>query len=255
MENLAKRKLESGKAAIGCNLTVMNPDAIKAVSNSGFDWVLYDLEHGPRNIETVNEMIMRSSPSRASTIIRVVWDDRNAIKRALDTGAFGIIVPWVTTREMARDAVTYARYPPLGLRGCGPGRAARAWGMPTEDYIEIANEEIMVAIQIERKEAVDAVEDIVSVEGVDATWIGPADLSLSMGLKVTDAFTHPKVIAAMDRVIDACNDAGVAPGIAGAGDAEKVNGLIERGFRFILAQGDLNLLEKGGKEYLKSLTV
>lgn len=253
MKNLVKSKLESGKPAIGCNLTIMDPEAIGAVSNSGFDWVLYDLEHGPREIETVNEMVRQSTPSRASTVIRVVWNDRNAIKRALDTGAFGIIVPWVSSRGMAEEAVSYSKYPPLGVRGCGPGRAARAWGLSTEEYIESANDETLVAVQIEREEAVDSVEDIVSVDGVDATWIGPADLSLSMGLKVSDAFSHPKTTAAMDRVVEACEGAGVAPGIAAGGDADKINGLIDRGFKFILAQGDLGLLDSGCRGYLDAI--
>jgi 4-hydroxy-2-oxoheptanedioate aldolase len=111
----------------------------------------------------------------------------------------------------------------------------------------------MVAVQIEREEAVDNVEEIVSVEGVDATWIGPADLSLSMGLKVKDTRSHPRVLAAMEKVVEACDGAGVAPGIAAGGEAEYINELIERGFRFILVQGDLGLLNLGCGEYLKKI--
>lgn len=255
MRNHVKRRLKAGKPALGVNLNVMNPDVIREVSNSGFDWALYDTEHGPWSIEMVNDMIQRTGGSAASAIIRVVWDDRNAIKRALDTGAFGIIVPWVTSREMGEEAVQYSMYPPRGVRGCGPGRAASAWGLSTEEYIDIANEELLVAVQIEREEAVDHVEEIVSVEGVDATWIGPADLSLSMGLKVKDAHSHPKVLAAMERVVDACDHAGVAPGIAAGGEASYINELIERGFRFILVQGDLGLLKLGCDEYLKGIKI
>jgi 2-keto-3-deoxy-L-rhamnonate aldolase RhmA len=253
MKNRTKEKLRAGKPALGVGLSMMHPDAIRTVSNAGFDWVLYDIEHGPWGIETLNEVIGQTCPSLATPIIRVVWDDRNAIKRALDTGAYGIIVPWVTTREMAEEAVRYSRYPPQGLRGCGPGRAARAWGITTEEYIEVANDEVLVAVQIEREEAVDAIEDIVSVEGLDATWIGPADLSLSMGVKVGEAFSDPKVLGAMGKVIDTCNDAGVSPGIASGGDPERIHALIEQGFRFITVQSDMGFLSLGCKEYLDGL--
>jgi 2-keto-3-deoxy-L-rhamnonate aldolase RhmA len=253
LKSRVKSRLKDGKTALGVNLTVMHPDSIREVSNSGFDWVLFDLEHGPCTVETVNQMIQQISGSDASPIIRVVWDDRNAIKRALDTGAFGIIVPWVSTGEMAEEAVSYSKYPPAGLRGCGPGRAARAWGMTTVDYIDVANEELLVAVQIEREEAIDNLEDIVTVDGVDATWIGPADLSLSMGLDVGGAHSHPRVLEAMERVVEVCESAGVAPGIAAGGSAEYINDLIQRGFRFILVQGDLGLLGLGCESYLKEI--
>jgi 4-hydroxy-2-oxoheptanedioate aldolase len=253
MRNRTKEKLRAGKPALGVNMTIMDPDSIRAVANAGFDWILYDLEHGPWNIETINEIIAQTTPSDASPIIRVVWDERNAIKRALDTGVFGIIVPWVSTPEMAEEAVRYSRYPPQGERGCGPGRAARSWSVTTEEYIEMANDEMLVAIQIERMEAVEAIEGILAVEGVDATWIGPADLSLSMGVKVGEAFSDPRVTGAMERVIDACNAAGVAPGIASGGNPERIKGLIDKGFRFITVQSDLSLLNSGCAEFLGGL--
>ncbi len=253
MRNRTKEKLRAGKPALGVNMTIMNPDSIRAVSSAGFDWILYDLEHGPWNIETINRIMGQTTPSDASPIIRVVWDERNAIKRALDAGVFGIIVPWVSSRRMAEEAVRYARYPPGGERGCGPGRAARAWGVTTEEYIEIANDEMLVAVQIEREAAVEAIEDIVSVEGVDATWIGPADLSLSMGVKVGEVFSDPRVTGAMERVIAACDAAGVAPGIASGGDPERIKGLIEQGFRFILVQSDLSLLNSACAAFLGGL--
>jgi len=237
---------------MGIILSVMHPELIRTISDSGFDWVLYDTEHGPWSIETVNEMIQRTSGSIASPIIRVVWNDMNAIKKALDTGAYGIIVPWVSSREMAENAVRYSRYPPEGLRGCAPERPARAWGVSPSEYLEIANDELLIAIQIERKEAIENVEEIVSVEGIDATWLGPADLSASMGLR--GQFFHPKVLKAMDKMVEACIDAGVAPGIAaGAGVAkfgiDYINKLIKLGFRFINVAGDLDILKFGCKEF------
>ena len=253
MRNYVKKKLKEGKPALGVTLSVMHPEVIKRVADSGFDWVLYDTEHGPWSIETVNEMIQSTSGSVASPIIRVVWNDMNAIKRALDTGTYGIIVPWVSNRKMAEDAVRFSRYPPEGLRGCAPARPARAWGVSWSEYLDIANDEILIAVQIEREEAIRNVEDIVSVEGIDATWLGPADLSASMGLR--GQFFHPKVLKAMERMVEACIDAGVAPGIAAGAGVQKfgidyVNQLIEQGFQFINIGLDMYVLELGCKAFL-----
>jgi 2-keto-3-deoxy-L-rhamnonate aldolase RhmA len=177
----------------------------------------------------------------------------NAIKKALDTGAYGIIVPWVSSKEMAENAVTYSRYPPEGLRGCAPGRAASIWGVPPNEYLEIANDEVFIAVQIEREEAIENVEEIVSVEGIDATWLGPGDLSASMGL-LGQPF-HPKVLKAMDTMVEACLHAGVAPGIAAAAGVQQfginyINKLIEQDFTFINVDADVNLLNLGCKEFL-----
>lgn len=256
LRNYVKARLKAGKPALGVSLSVMNPELIRTISNSGFDWVLYDTEHGPWSIETVNDMIQSTSNSVASPIIRVVWNDMNAIKKALDTGAFGIIVPWVSSKEEVERAVRYSKYPPKGLRGFGPGRASKAWGITWEDYVKIADEEILIAIQIEREEAIRRIEEIVSAEGVDATWLGPGDLSASMGL--IGQFFHPKVIRAMERMVEACEAAGVAPGIAAGAGVEKfgveyVNRLIEDGFRFINIGGDTGLLNFGCKEFLEKI--
>lgn len=253
LRNHAKARLKAGKAALGISLSVMRPETIRTISGSGFDWVFYDTEHGPWSIETVNDMIQRTCGSRASPIIRVVWNDMNAIKKALDTGAYGIIVPWVSSKEMAENAVRYSRYPPEGLRGAAPGRPANAWGVSPTEYLEIANEEMLVAVQIEREEAVEKVEEIVSVDGIDATWLGPLDLSASLGVR--GQFTHPRVLKAMEKMVDACTNVGVAPGIAASGFVEKygidyVNKLIEDGFRFINVTGDTALLALGCREFL-----
>ena len=256
LRSYVKAKLKAGKPALGVSLSVMNPELIRTISNSGFDWVLYDTEHGPWSIETVNDMIQGTRGSVASPIIRVVWNDVNAIKRALDTGTFGIIVPWVSSKEDAERAVRYSRYPPEGLRGFGPGRAARAWGITWEEYVELADDEILVVVQIEREEAVERIEEIVSVDGVDATWLGPGDLSASMGL--IGQFFHPKVLKAMERMVEACEDAGIAPGIAAGAGVEKfgveyINELIEDGFKFINIGRDAGLLKLGCKKFLEEI--
>ena len=258
LKNHVKAKLKSGKPALGIYLSTMHPALIKTISNSGFDWVLYDTEHGPWSIETVNDMTQRTSGSVASPIVRVVWNDINAIKRALDTGAYGIIVPWISNREMAENAVRYSKYPPEGLRGCAARRPAAAWNISPNEYLEIANDEILIAIQIERKEAIENIEEILSVEGIDATWLGPADLSASLGVR--GQFFHPKVLEAAEKMIEACKSAGVAPGIAANEGVmefgiEYVNKVIEQGFKFINVSTDLRLLRLGCEEFLKKVKI
>jgi len=256
LRNHVKSRLEADKPALGVSISVMHPAIVRAISDAGFDWVLYDTEHGPWSIETVDSVIQQTGGLTASPIIRVVWNDMNAIKKALDTGAYGIIVPWVTSSEMAENAVRYSRYPPEGLRGFAPGRPASVWGLPWEEYLEIANNEILIAVQIEREEAIEKLDEIVSVEGIDATWLGPGDLSASMGLR--GQFFHPKVLRAMERMVEACTKAGVAPGIAaGAGfsrfGVDYISKLIDAGFRFINIGSDMNLLRLGCTQFLKSI--
>lgn len=251
MRNHVKEKLRAGKVAVGAWMSILNPRAARAVADSGMDWVLFDTEHGPPSIETVDGLVRAISGAEAIPLIRVVWNDINAIKRALDTGAFGVIVPWVSSKEEAENAVTFCRYPPEGLRGCAPGRAAAAWGVSTQEYLDSANDEVLIAVQVETEKAVENIEEIVTVEGVDATFIGPSDLSASMGYR-GKAF-HPEVVKAMDKVLEACKASNVAPGIAYGRGVDHLNRLIEQGFRFIGIGSDTGLLSTGCKEHLKKI--
>ena len=214
----------------------------------GLDWVLFDTEHGPAGIETMDGLVRGVMGAGALPLIRVVWNDINAIKKALDTGVCGLVVPLVNTREEAEKAVAYTRYAPEGFRGCAAGRPASAWGISAMEYMDIANEEILVAVQIETKEAVDNIEEIVAVEGVDATFIGPSDLSASFGAR--GEFWHPKVLKSLERVIAACDAAGVAPGIAFGKGPDHCKELIDQGFRFIGVGEDLGFLTTGCREIL-----
>ncbi|MCW4035992.1 MAG: aldolase/citrate lyase family protein [Candidatus Bathyarchaeota archaeon] len=251
MRNLVKEKLGKGEVAVGAWMSILDPTVARVVAASGLDWVLFDTEHGPPSFETVDGLVRAVGRDGALPLVRVVWNDINAIKRALDTGAFGVIVPWVNTKEEAEDAVTYCRYAPEGLRGCAPGRAARAWGISSREYLKMANDEILVAVQIETKKAIENIEGIVSVEGVDATFIGPSDLSASMGLR--GEFFHPEVVKAMERVVEACQASGVAPGIAFGMGIDHVNSLIDSGFRFVGVGSDTGFLAAGCRQTLEKI--
>jgi len=251
MKNHVKDSLKNGKTTIGSWISILYPDAVRAVADAGFDWVLFDTEHMPYDLETTDKMIQVLKDAQAIPFIRVVWNDINAIKKALDTGAYGVVAPWVSSKEEAINAVKFCKYPPEGLRGVAPGRAANFWGVSSEEYLEIANDEIMVIVQIEREEAVKNIEDIVSVEGIDATFIGPMDLSASMGFRGKPF--HPKVLEAMDKVLEACKNAGVAPGIAFGMNVEHIKELIAQGFQFIGVGVDISFLLRGCNDVLSQI--
>jgi 2-keto-3-deoxy-L-rhamnonate aldolase RhmA len=251
LRNHVKVKLRKGGVALGAWMSIPNPTTARVVASSGLDWLLFDMEHGPPSIETVDGLVRGVMGAGALPLIRVVWNDMNAIKKALDTGAYGLVVPWVNSAEEAEKAVKYTRYMPEGLRGCAAGRPASAWGISSTEYMDIVNDEIFVAVQIETKEAVENIEEIVSVEGVDATFIGPSDLSASMGVR--GQFWHPDVVKALGKVVEACDAAGVAPGIAFGRDLEHCNELIEQGFRFIGVGGDKDFLRTGCSEVLSKI--
>ena len=169
-----------------------------------------------------------------------------AIKRALDVGAYGILVPWVNTKEQAELAVKATRYAPDGLRGCGPRRAA----LFDPDYLKTADEEILVICQIETREAVENIEDIVSVEGVDVSYIGPADLSASYGH--LGNMGHPEVQEAIDKVYDATKAAGKATGVHQASGLT-IKERMKKGYNFITIGNDLVYLRQGVLNQRKEL--
>ncbi len=174
MKNVLKRRLKAGEQVYGTWITLESPIASELMSTLGFDYFVFDTEHSPLDMYMAQTLMqaMRGD-SKTTPIVRVNWNDLVQIKRALDIGAHGILVPWVNNKEEAEMAVKATRYAPDGLRGCGPRRAA----MFDPDYLKTADNEILVICQIETKEAVENIEDIVSVEGMDVSYIGPADLS------------------------------------------------------------------------------
>jgi 2-keto-3-deoxy-L-rhamnonate aldolase RhmA len=178
MRNLLKEKLRRGKAVTGAFVGLGHPDVTEILSRMGFDWLLLDGEHGPIGIETM-QVMMQSMTQDCTPIVRPQWNDPVIIKRVLDIGAHGVLVPWVNSKEEAESAVAACKYPPEGIRGWGPRRAS----LFDPDYRATANDEILISVQIETQKAVDNLEEITAVEGVDALFIGPYDLSNNMGYR------------------------------------------------------------------------
>ena len=245
MRNPAKEKLQNGEVAIGTFVGIGHPDMTERLSVLGFDWLLLDGEHGPFGFETMQMMMQSMRGDDCSAIVRVQWNDPVIIKRALDIGAHGVLVPWVNTREEAEAAVAACKYPPQGIRGCGPRRASLVHG---RDYITTANEGILVAVQIETAAAVKNIDDIIGVEGVDTAYIGPVDLSMDM-FGAPPKWDEPDYQEAFDTVLKAAERAGKPAGMyCFSGNIEWA---IEKGFRFCSVDSDDSFLMRAGSDALK----
>ena len=223
MKNILKEKLKENQSVIGTFVGLGHPDVTELLSRLGFDWLLIDGEHSPIGLETMQVMMQAMNGSNCTPIVRPQWNDMVIIKRILDIGAHGVLVPWVNTKEEAEYAVSACKYPPEGLRGYGPRRAS----LFDPDYLQTANDEILVIVQIETRKAVSNVDDILSVEGIDACFIGPYDLAMSFGLG-SPKWDDPEYAGAFDRVLEAANKVGKPAGIFTT--HENIRWAVEKGF-------------------------
>lgn len=195
-----------GAPVVGCVLTMSDEFVAELVGAAGFDFLIIDTQHAPIGVETLQRLMiaLRSSPS--TVLIRISWNDAAAINQVLDLGADGIIVPLVNTPDDARRAVAAAKYPPQGDRSWGPRRAARVHG-GAERYGQTANETIMVLPQIETREAVSNLDEILEVPGVSGIMIGPADLANSLGY--AEDRSNQNVDVVIQNVLDRCLARGI----------------------------------------------
>jgi len=249
MKNRIKETLKEGKATIGAWVTIGNPDVSEIMAHRGFDWLVFDTEHAPLSVGTVQNLIQATSGSDIVPIVRVAWNDMVLIKLALDIGSQGVVIPWVNNREEAIRAVRATRYPPNGNRGVGPRRAA-SYGAKLIDYLKEADQELVVVCQIETEEAIRNLEGILSVEGIDVLFIGPADLSTSLSHR--GDWHHPDVEKAISRVLEACKRANAAAGIF-AMSIEDAKRYLAEGFRFIALGSDTGLLISGCRTALEAM--
>ncbi len=247
-ENLVKKKLRGGEVSVGVWVGTGHPDIAEMLGGMGFDWMLFDMEHAPLSFETVQMMMQGLNGSETLPMVRVSWNDIVLIKRALDIGAYGVVIPWVNTKKEAESAVSSCRYPKSGgLRGCGPRRCSK-YGLDVE-YVDRADREILIVAQIETEEAVRNIEDILSVDGIDVCFVGPADLSMSLG--VYGKFDHPRFKDAIQRILDAAKASGVIPGFYTS--SNNINERIAQGFRFVNLGSDKGLLIQGCRDAFEVL--
>ena len=247
--NRLKRDLAAGRVSLGATITINSPAIVEMLSRVGLDWLWIDTEHTALTLENVVTMLQAANGSNASTVIRVPWNDKTMIKRALDVGPDGILVPLINTRQEAEDAVRAMKYPPVGERGAGLGRA-QSYGMHMGEYLQAANDEVLVIAQIEHVTAVENIDEIVSVEGLDSVFVGALDLSGSMGkLGQTD---DPEVEAAVQTVLAAAQRAGVSCGIVALGP-DAANARIAQGFTSVIVGIDVLWVHGGAATTLAAV--
>ena len=252
--NHARRRLEAGEPSIGTWLSIPSPEAAGLVARLGFDWLTVDAEHSPVDILTLARMFSAISAHGTAPMVRIPWNTPENFKRVLDAGAWGIVVPMVNSRAEAEQAVESTRYHPLGRRSVGGSAHAASFRAETSEYYARANDEILLVLQIEHIEGVENCEEILSVPGVDACFIGPNDLAASMGLGIGTPLEsdHPQVVEAIDHVLQTAKKVGVAPGIHTSG-VEGMNMRIEQGFQFLALASESRYMIASLSEALKHL--
>lgn len=246
--NQFKAALARGETQYGLWLALGSAYAAEVCATTGADWLLIDGEHAPNSVPSVLEQLQVVTPYPVSAVVRPVNGDAALIKQYLDVGAQSLMIPMVETGEQARELVRATRYPPQGgIRGVGGGltRATR-WGA-IGDYIHRAHEEICLILQVESRRGAEHIREIAAVEGVDAIFIGPVDLSADMGFP--DQPEHPEVQASIESVAAAAKAAGKAVGILAPGEpaARRYRDL---GFDFIAVAIDISLLRQAAQQVL-----
>jgi 2-keto-3-deoxy-L-rhamnonate aldolase RhmA len=243
-----RARLKRREKLLGTMVTLASAASAEVLASLGFDWLFIDGEHGPLETRELLE-ILQAVSHKTACIVRVPEAAEVPIKKALDLGAHGIIVPQVNTPELAANVVRWARYAPEGARGVGLARA-HGYGVSFREYLSAANREIAVIVQAEHVRAVENIEAIVRVPGVDAVLLGPYDLSASLGRM--GEIEHPDVVAAMGRVTDVCNAAGMPLGYFGV-TAAAVQPYVARGYTLLVAGVDTLYLASGAKALLEDL--
>ncbi len=238
-----KTELKSGSLSVGGWIMIGHPVVGEIMSRAGFDWVAVDLEHTTIDLQSAESLIRAVVGCETPCLIRLTNNDPNLIKRVMDAGATGIIVPMVETSDQARIAVESMQYPPSGKRGVGLARAQR-YGSPSGlvGYCRWLEEEAVCIVQLEHINAIDNCREILSVDGVDGYMLGPYDLSASMGL--IGELDHPDVLEAIDRVRQTAISLGKPGGIhVVEPDPQRLQEAVDSGFNFIAYSVDTRMID------------
>ena len=249
-ESALRKALAEGRPVVGATVTVPNVDTALALANAGFDFLWIEMEHAPISLESLREILLATRGAKAVPVTRVPANEVWLAKRVLDAGSLGVVFPFTSTRELAERAVAACRYPPLGVRGFGPALALSRYGMGAADYVRFANENVVVVVIIEQKEAVENIEAIASVPGVGVLFVGVNDLSYSLG--VAGRTRDPLVEQALAKVLDAGRRHGIPVGYP-TGDPTEINRRIAQGFRFFQASSDVGLMAGAARDMLSKV--
>ncbi|MEC5408695.1 2-dehydro-3-deoxyglucarate aldolase [Paraburkholderia sp. MPAMCS5] len=243
LPNSFRHAVRGGDTLIGCWASLASPIVTEMLGVLGFDWMLLDAEHAPNDVLTLIPQLMALKDSRTAPVVRPPANDSVVIKRLLDSGFCNFLVPFVDDADDAARAVAATRYPPQGIRGVSVGHRGNRYAT-VPDYFDIANDNVCVIVQIESRKAVDAIDEIVAVEGVDAVFVGPSDLAAAYGHLGNPG--HPDVQRAIARVFERAQAAGKPSGILAPvqADAERY---LAMGCRVVSVCADLGLLRNAAQ--------
>jgi 2-keto-3-deoxy-L-rhamnonate aldolase RhmA len=240
-----RRALVERNVTLGTWLQINNGTAAEILANTGFEWIAIDIEHTDIDVTSLTEILRAMHGRGVAPVARVATNGLLDIRRALDAGAEGVLIPFVNTAEQARFAVKAAKYPPMGVRGYSFCRA-NDWGVNFTKDVEVANEQTAVIVMIESKQGVENIEEILAVDGVDAVFIGPYDLSGSYG--IPGETQAPVVRQACDRVIQACERAGKSVGLLLVRPTEQaVKQVVKDGYTLLCLGLDTVFIDEGAR--------
>jgi 4-hydroxy-2-oxoheptanedioate aldolase len=240
--NKFKHALKAGKPQIGIWSSLSSHIVAEVLGGAGFDWVLLDTEHSPNELPMVQQQLHAMTEGSATPVVRVPWNDMVMVKRFLDIGAQSLLLPYVQTVEEAKNAVTYTRYPPGGVRGVAGATRATRYGR-IKDYFKLVENELCLLVQVETRKAMANIEAIAAVDGIDGVFIGPNDLSADMGY--LGNWQHPEVWKVMEEAAKKIRSAGKAPGIlVGEADGKRC---LDMGYQFVAVGADVGLLARGAE--------
>jgi 2-keto-3-deoxy-L-rhamnonate aldolase RhmA len=230
-KNLMKEKLRAGKPAYGVSVMIPSPQIVEMIAAAGFDWVLIDCEHGTLTLESVELMAMAAEASGITAIARPVSRSAEHILQVLDRGVMGVQVPHVNTAADARAVIEAVKFHPLGKRGLAAGTRAAVYDAhgTLADFVKAANEATLIAVQLEDREAIENIDELLAVDGIDVFFIGPSDLSQSMGFPGNPK--APPVAEAIDSSFRKMVAAGRTPGTPAT--AEALDAVLQKGVRYI----------------------
>jgi 4-hydroxy-2-oxoheptanedioate aldolase len=247
-ENATKRLWQQDQPALGGWLTIPSAFSAEMMAHQNLDWLCVDMQHGLIDYSMALAMLQAISTTETTPFVRVPWNDPGIIMKMLDAGAYGVIVPMVNSRAEAEAAAAACRYPPRGIRSFGPVRAVYYAGL---DYFAYAHQEVCCIPQIETTTALENLDDILSVDGVDAAYIGPMDLSISLGLPPQMDSEVEAYAEARQRILEACRRHNVAAGINST--AVTAPKRIAEGFRMVLVSSDAGALARAAGEDVRAV--
>lgn len=233
--NNVKQMIKEGKKTVGAWLQIGSPFTAEIMGRAGFDWLIIDMEHGPGDIMTLISQLQGMKGYGAVPFVRAPWNDFVTIKRILDAGVYGILVPYVNSKEEAEMAVKACKYPPNGIRGVAGSPRAEGYGYNFMNYMPYADDEIMVMTAVETMEAVNNIDEILKVKDLDGIFIGPMDLATSMGHFCDPS--HPEVKEAIAKIEEKVFASDKFLGTV-AGSFEQAKALYNKGYQFVMVMAD-----------------